>query len=52
MMISSVLTEGQQQLIRLHEGGSGMWLGSIANLPVLLQTLIHDKANADNVTPG
>ena len=44
-----VLFEARAQLITLHEGGSGIWAGCLADPRVLLHSLVQEKSEADGI---
>ncbi|KAL5253857.1 hypothetical protein ACHWQZ_G013584 [Mnemiopsis leidyi] len=45
-----ILTEARAQLITLHEGGSGIWAGCLADPRVLIHSLLQEKAETDGVS--
>ena len=44
-----VLSEARSQLITLHEGGSGIWAGCLADPRVLLHSLLQEKAETEGI---
>merc|ERR1719232_616860 len=44
-----VLSEARTQLITLHEGGSGIWAGCLADPRVLLHSLVQEKAESEGI---
>eukprot|EP00116_Pleurobrachia_bachei_P013404 sb/3473666/ len=45
----AVLEEARGQILRLHEGGTGIWAGCVGKLHVLLQSLLQERSETDGI---